>query len=188
MVGFGGCRRGAAQKMTFPMMKWIIGALSLITCEGCFAQPGQQPEGKSIEVGGMAIHWQYREDLLLIEASAPDNGWLALGFNTTDNIVGAYLIMAGVNEGKPYLEEHFVTGFGEHHPLSKLGGQETAVLIEATESAGLTRVRFSLPVSKKDKFRCDLPPGTALFMICAYSMSDDLQHHSRMRKHLRVVL
>lgn len=143
---------------------------------------------KKIEVGGMSIAWHFEGDTLIVDAEAPDKGWIGIGFNPVDEIVLTNLIMAGVDKGKPYLSERFVRGFGDHRPVAELDGTPAATLLFAEEKNGATHIRFSIPVKPADKFHYDLSPGSSLYIICAYSMEDDLAHHSRMRRHVRVVL
>jgi hypothetical protein len=154
----------------------------------CCAQPNPDLEMKKIEIGGMAISWYFEDDALIVDAQAPDEGWVGIGFNLVDEIVLTNLVMAGVDKDGPYLSERFVRGFGDHRPVAELGGTPLAKLLFAEEKNGATRIRFSMPTKAADKYHYDLSPGVSLYLICAYSMEDDLAHHSRMRRHVRVVL
>lgn len=96
--------------------------------------------------------------------------------------------MSGVSEGKSYLSERYVVGMGNHKPITSLGGKEVVQLIEAEEKNGTTRVSFSIPCTSNDSFHYDLREGTSIYLICAFSMEDDLTHHSRMRQHIKIKL
>lgn len=57
----------------------------------------QGMEEKKIEVGGMTVEWSLQSGgRFICTVSAPTRGWVAVGFNTRDDIVGANLIMASV--------------------------------------------------------------------------------------------
>ncbi len=155
---------------------------------GCHAQTKPATDMKKIEAGSMSVSWFFEEDHLIVEAIAPDDGWVAVGFNPKDDIVHTNLVMGGVAKGKPYLEDHYVKGFGNHQPVAALGVSPSATLISATNNDGKTTIRFSIPIKTTDSYHYDLSPGTEIYLICAFSMEDDLEHHSRMRKHVRVVL
>jgi hypothetical protein len=154
----------------------------------CSAQTKSPPKMKAIEVGGMRINWHFEDEKLIVEAVAPDVGWIGIGFNPKDDIVQTNLIMSGVSEGKNYLSERYVVGMGNHKSVASLGGKEVVKILEAEEKNGSTRVRFSIPCASKDRFHYDLHEGTEIYFICAFSMEDDLTHHSRMRQHVKVKL
>ncbi len=143
---------------------------------------------QKVEVGGMVVQWHYQAEQLIIDATAPDIGWVGIGFNVTDDISKASLIMAGVDRGKTYLSERFVIGPGQHQTVKALGGAEVVKLILAETNDQSTHIRFSIPVNAVDRFHYSLLPGQAIYLICAFSMEDDLQHHSRMRQHLKIKL
>ena len=143
---------------------------------------------QSTHLAGMEISWWYEQNELVIDAVSPANGWIAIGFNERDNIVGTNLIMLGVRDGKAYLSDRFVVGFGDHQSVEDLGGESRARLLLAEETAAGTDVRFSIPASPRDEHHYDLLPNTQRYLIAAYSVSDDLDHHSRQREHLLLAL
>jgi DOMON domain len=155
----------------------------------CSAQSKSTPKMKSIAVGGMTIAWHFEAKNLIVEATAPDEGWVGIGFNPKDDIVHTNLILAGLSYTKePYFSERYVLGFGNHQPVKELGGKEAAQLLNAQQEKGITTVRFAIATTATDQFHYDLHEGTTIYLICAYSMSNDLAHHSRMRQHIKVVL
>jgi hypothetical protein len=163
-------------------------AIACLFLTFCSAQTKSQPEMKKIEVGGMSINWHFENEKLIVEAIAPDVGWVGIGFNPKDDIVQTNLILSGVKEGKNYLSERYVIGSGNHQTITSLGGKEVVEIIEAEEINGSTRVRFSIPCAANDSFHYDLHEGTSIYLICAFSMEDDLTHHSRMRQHVMIKL
>jgi DOMON domain len=155
---------------------------------GCQAQTSKRTQMKQISVGGMQVFWHFEGDLLIIDATAPDRGWVAIGFNSSDDIVHTNLIMAGTADGKPYVSDRYVFGLGNHQSVESVGGSTAVNLLSASSNGNQTQIRFSISVQPTDRYHYALTPGTTLFLICAFSTEDDISHHSRMRQHVRVVL
>ncbi len=145
-------------------------------------------EPKRLEVNGMTIEWQHQGKEILFKIDAPTEGWVALGFNETDEIVQSNLIFCRVKNGKAEIFDHYVVGFGNHQHTEALGGQTAARLLVADEKNGRTTASFTMPSAALDKFHYNLAAGNELWFICAFSTDDDLQHHSRMREHKKVIL
>ncbi len=139
---------------------------------------------QSARLAGMEVSWWYEQNELVIDVVSPANGWVAIGFNERDHIVATNLIMLGVRNGKPYLSDRYVVGFGDHRSVEELGGEIRAHLLVAEEFSTGTHVRFSIPASPRDEHHYNLLPNTERYLIAAYSVSDDLDHHSRQRAHM----
>ena len=144
--------------------------------------------GKAIEVGGMKVQWEAVGDHWEFSLEAPTSGWLAIGFNHKNDIVGANLIMAAVINDRLIIEDQYVTGLGKHPEVSKLGAQPVAFAVSSKEKNGTTQIVIRIPQKKMDRFHYDLIKGQSIWLICAYSQDDSFDHHSRMRKHLQITL
>ncbi|NJN35531.1 MAG: hypothetical protein HC817_16000 [Saprospiraceae bacterium] len=145
-------------------------------------------EFKRLEMNGMTIEWQHRGNEILFKINAPTEGWVALGFTETDEIVQSNLIFVGQKRKRRKVLNHYVVGFGNHQHTEALGGQTAARLLTAEEKNGRTTASFTMPSAALDKFHYNLSEGNELWFICAFSADDDLQHHSRMREHKKVIL
>ncbi|PRX57861.1 DOMON domain-containing protein [Flagellimonas meridianipacifica] len=154
--------------------------LVLLCCSLSFAQ--------QVKVNQMDISWKFEDNAITFTASAPDDGWIALGFNSKNDIVGSNLIMVNVVDGKVNTEDLFVLGVGNPKPVNQLGSQSQVMGASGKESSEKTWVSFSLPTKAFDKYHMDLKKGDTIWLICAYSMEDEFDHHSRMRKHVEVEL
>jgi hypothetical protein len=143
---------------------------------------------RSISVNGMTVQWQHDHDTVRFEAFAPMQGWVALGFNLRDEIVGSNLIMGAVENGIVKVEDHYVLRHGEHRPVDSLGGTTAVKEAQGSEDRGGTIIRFTIPQKAIDQFHFDLSSGTPLYLILAYSLEDDFDHHSAMRVHQKVIL
>jgi hypothetical protein len=143
---------------------------------------------KRLEVNGMTVEWQYRDDHVFFTIAAPTEGWVTLGFNDKDDIVNTNLIFCRVKSGKVEVADHYVLGAGNHQPTEKLGGLSVFKNVTGKETKDHTTVSFSMPIKALDKFHFDLKEGTKRWFICAFSAEDDFDHHSRMREHREVAL
>ena len=144
-------------------------------------------QARTISVGDMQIRWEFVDDMIEFEMQSPLDGWVALGFNDENQIVGANLIMAHCPDNQPQLTDMYVVGFGDPRPVDTLGSQPQASIISGGKNNG-THIRFKIPQTSSDQHHFDLEPGQTIWLICAYSESEDLDHHSRMRRHMEVRL
>lgn len=143
---------------------------------------------QSLSTGGMNVTWNIVEDHIEFEMTSPLGGWVAIGINDKDDIAGANLIMAAVRNQKLTIEDQYVPSRGEHETVESLGGKSAISDYLGFESNGKTYVNFTLKLLALDKFHLDLEKGKEIFLICAYSESDDFNHHSKMRKHFKITL
>lgn len=143
---------------------------------------------QKISVNQMNVSWEFQQDSIVFEADAPDDGWIALGFNSKNDIVGSNLIMVNVINGKASAEDFFVVSAGNPRPVEEFDVKPQVSKVSGTESNGQTKVRFSLPVKASDTYHFNLQKGHEIWLICAYSMEDEFDHHSRMRKHVKIEL
>ncbi|MEM7658075.1 MAG: DOMON domain-containing protein [Bacteroidota bacterium] len=143
--------------------------------------PPTQTEMKTITQNGMTVQWEFQEDRLLIELNAPTQGWVAIGFNETNQLAETYLIMASVEGNEGRVLEHWVLAPGDYRPVNMLGGPEVVEFIRGEEQESGTTICFSIPVEAQDSFRKDLRPDAPFYLLLAYSRKDDFAHHSLMR-------
>lgn len=139
-----------------------------------------------LEVDGMRISWSYREDEIEITLSAPTEGWVAVGFNTVDDIVGAELVMARTTGAETYAEHRYVVAPGDHRPVTSMGRLSMVKSAEGIVVDGRVEITLRLFPEHAALPEIRLNPGQRLYLILAYSVSPDFNHHSRMRRHVEV--
>lgn len=142
------------------------------------------------QVGDMSVSWTYEDEAILFTVTSPDQGWVVLGFNDENNIVGATLHMGGYDEKtkEQYFSERLTLSAGVHKAKTDIKLPTRVVDVEVLGSTDGTVMRFRLPFLPAVSGEYDLRPGNELWLILAYSVSDDLDHHSRFRKHIKVML
>jgi hypothetical protein len=139
-------------------------------------------------IEGMHVEWSYADELLTFRLHAPYRGWLALGFNTTNMLPGSHRVSAQVVGSGPDLAEQFVLGFADARSFSTLGAQSSVVHYAGQEDDSGTSFTFTLDTRIRDEFHHDLRPGKRIWLICAYSLTDDFSTPSIMQRHVEVQL
>ncbi len=141
-----------------------------------------------ITVEGMQVSWEHRDTSVEFVVKAPTKGWVAVGFNEVDSIVGAELIMAGVKGDETQSEHFYVVGPGDPRPVSSLNRVSMVTNAKGSVDKGAIEVTLRLDSGVDLNRSLSLRPGTRLYLILAYSVSPDFDHHSRMRRHVAVEL
>lgn len=142
----------------------------------------------TIELGGMSYTHDLSEESITITLSAPTTGWVALGFNNEDDIVGSDLIMLRIKDGQIEGQDLFVKGHGDPRKDESLGGTQDIEILHGEEKNGVTSITFKRSLRATDYTDFSLEKGAPLWIILAYSVDDDFAHHSRMRKHKKIIL
>lgn len=143
---------------------------------------------KKIEKNGMTIQWKYSQNTIDFEVFAPTQGWVAIGFNETNQLKGTHLIMGTVKEGEVILSDRYIVGIGNHQPVEKLGGINHLYQPKGEENDKGTTLSFSIPIEAGDEFHWNLRENRPFSLLIAYSMEDDFSHHSRMRTAVDITL
>lgn len=163
----------------------LLFGISMVSLSACQAQ--EQKE-KVVFKNKMQVSWQYQKNRIFFEMSAPTDGWVTIGFNTTKNMTGAYLLMGRVKNTKAEIVEHFTISQGNYKPVQSLGAQIQVDDVEGIQKEKNTLLSFSLPVEANSEYQKNLSEGNKYVMILAYSLADDFQHHSIMRTSINVKL
>jgi hypothetical protein len=167
------------------MKRIILIACSMLTFFACRAQ---QKNMQTISQNRMTVTWYHQNERIYFGISAPTEGWVAIGFNFSDDIKGTYLLMGNVINDKPNVVEHYTISAGNYKPLTAFAVPSQVQHIEGIENKNNTLLNFSVPVKANSKYQKDLSPGLKYIMHIAYSREDDFQHHSMMRTTVNISL
>jgi hypothetical protein len=143
---------------------------------------------KSRSVNGMIFQWAFDKDNLHCKATAPTTGWVAIGFNTKDELSGTNLIMGAVEQDFVTIDDRFIIRPGNHKSITELGGSEALTQRTGSEFGNHTTISFSIPLSVNDKFHHELREGEEYYVLMAFSQEDDFQHHSMTRTTVKIKL
>ncbi len=148
----------------------------------------QKKDFKAITVNGMTFQWRFDKEQLQCRAIALTKGWVAIGFNTKDELSGTNLIMGAVEQDYVTIDDRFIVKPGDHRSIIDLGGSEALVHRSGKEENDVTTISFSIPLSVNDKFHYNLYEGKEYYVLMAFSQEDDFQHHSIMRTTIKIKL
>lgn len=137
-----------------------------------------------VKAGKMTFSAHWLDDQTIeISLEAPTQGWLAVGFNQKNNILNSDLIMLRVKGGKVEGEDQFVTDFQKHPKDTSLGGSRDIKVISGVETTKGTSITLQIPAQSADTYDFIHQKQKDFWLILAYSVDDDFDHHSIMRKH-----
>lgn len=148
----------------------------------------ETPKVQHIEKNGMTVETTFHHDSIWFRVKAPTEGWVAIGFNETNELKGNYLIMGAVINGSAVAKEHHVFNSGHYRSFSNLGIKSSITKIIGTEQNGQTEISFQLPITRSDLLGKSLKPDSTFMLLLAYSREDDFKHHSVMRTSARITL
>ncbi len=166
-------------------MKYLLIIITALMTTPAIAQSANV---KTIAKNRMTVNYTHHGDMISFDLSAPTTGWIAIGFNEHRGIVGSHLIMCRIVDGKPEVVEHYTISAGKYKPIIDLGGKSAISNIKGEQDNGTTNVSFDIVTSTIDQYHKDLSEGKEYYIMLAYSLSDDFQHHSIMRTNIKSIL
>ena len=143
---------------------------------------------EKITASGITFTYQIIEERLKCSLEAPTNGWIGVGFNTKNAIVGSDLLLFNIIDQQVSSTDLYVKGVGNPVRDIKNGGRNSIVIKEGKERQGYTKVHFSIPLISGDPNDFEHSLGQKAWLILAYSTDDDFEHHSRVRRHIPFTL
>lgn len=141
---------------------------------------GQQ----TFKVSGITFTYEISGDRLNCSLGAPTSGWIGVGFNDRNSIVGSDLLLFNSIDGVAMASDLFVKEFGNPARDEDLGGENNITVVRSTENESFTKFVFTIPIRSGDPNDFVHHLGKKAWLILAYSESDDFDHHSRVRKHV----
>jgi len=126
-------------------------------------------------IEGLIARWRLEGATWEVQLEAETTGWVVFGTNSTSDITGAELFFGHVVNGVPVAAHHEVLAPGHHAPASP----SRVELIGAAQSSDRTIVRMRVPAPPLDE-------DGATWLVLAWSHAPELDHHSAVRRHLRV--
>lgn len=163
-------------------MKIVIICMAILT----ITQIQPQDNMKKVRKNNMAVSWKMEKEYIHFEMKAPTNGRVAIGFNETTSLAGTYLLMGRIRNGKAEVVEHYTEKPGNYKPTADLGIRNQVISISGDEKGNLTKLKFSVPISKSSKYHKQLSMDSKWTLLLAYSLDDDFQHHSIMRTSVNI--
>ncbi len=128
----------------------------------------------------MEFFWEFskEEQELYIILESPGSGWMAVGFDPTNMMADADIIIAGFVNETFTLEEHYGVAITSHSKID-----ETYIKISTGErSDDLSRIELVIPLGEDSRY--DLRQGEVHTIMLSYHNSSDnfFQRHTQRTK------
>lgn len=160
----------------------IASLLLIVSAFSSFAQgsqelaPSERPQ--ALRAAGFAVQ-ETREGFVFahqvsgnnvrVFVEAPTTGWIATGFDPTNMMKDANIIIGYVRDGDPVIRDDFGLSIISHGPDSSVGGTDDVELVEWDESEGRTSFLFEIPLSTGTPGDRPLVPGRSYRVIWAFA-------------------
>lgn len=124
------------------------------------------------------IYWEFNEeeDELYMRLESPGSGWLSVGFDATNRMDDAKIIIAGFDDDNSFqLEEHIGISSTSHEPIDETYITESTG--EREEDSSIAE--FIIPLGGDSRY--DIEPGQVYEVIIAFHSDTDsfMQRHSQ---------
>jgi DOMON domain len=169
-------------------MKTLMTSLVLAASAPADAASAAQPTTqREVEAAGVRFQWRIDGARLHGCMTAATSGWLAVGFNTGQELAGARLVMGRVVRGQAHAEVHLAQPPNHHHRVSRDGGERVGQ-VNGQQHQGRTQVCFTMALDAADDDDVSLQAGQEIHLVLAWSHEADFQHHSAQRGALQITL
>jgi hypothetical protein len=183
----------------------VLAVLSMASARGCpflSALPlgprsdsaetaGMRDASGSTNVAGVSLSWAVvNGSAVRFQMSAPTTGWVGVGWTSSFGMIGSDAVIGWVSDANTsvaYASDAYLGAYSYGCPdavcldADRAGGRNDAVLLSASQVAGVTTIEFMRPVAASDSFDRALVHG-ANAMVFAYGSNDGPvidQHSSR---------
>lgn len=135
----------------------------------------------STEIAGVKVYWVNDGRVLCVGLVSPGTGYVAVGFDPVDRMLGANFILGSVDEGILTIRDDYGNAATAHDADTTLGGVDNVLSAAGHQWADQTVVEFVIPLNSGDSTDKQLLPGGSYPILVAYNaLSDDFTvRHSR---------
>ena len=133
--------------------------------------------------GDLEVSWKIDSQYIYMALNGSTNGWISIGFEPSEWMKDADIIMGNVLGGKPIVLDEYSTGnYGPHVNDTELGGTNDILEFGGMEKGGFTVVEFKRKLNTGDRFDKAFVPGQKITMIWALADSKDIQFKHNVAK------
>jgi len=130
---------------------------------------------RSFDDGNYTLFWGFLDEDIMIGIAANTTGWVSIGFDATEMMLDADMIIGGVDDqNRVYIFDSYSTGTTGPHPADvDLGGIDNIIDFGGTETDGRTVIEFTRSANSTDLYDENIFQGQILDIIWGYSSSDE---------------
>lgn len=137
-----------------------------------FLQPGFAQDKTDItyqhtaEAQNITFAWTVDGDSLHVKLTAKTTAWVGIGFNPSEGMKDANLIIGYVRNGEVSVRDDFGSGLRNHSEDTRDGGQENVTNAFGKEENGTTEIGFTIPLNSGDaKDQAITPDGDTTVLL-----------------------
>ncbi len=123
--------------------------------------------------GAMTVSWKIDDEYLYMALNGSTRGWLAIGFEPTEWMKDADMVLGFVDGSARVLDEYSTGNYGPHINDTMLGGTDDILEYGGKSYGTHTVVEFRRKLDTGDRFDKVLRPGQNVSIIWAMSGSMD---------------
>lgn len=134
-----------------------------------------------IEDDVFEVYWTVSEERIYMGLKAKTTGWLSLGLDPSDGMMGADMIFGWVDgSGDAFMKDAYATDNSGSHPEdTTLGGSDDLESYDGSESGGWTTIEFRRDLNTGDSYDKQISTTLATDVLWGISSSDDwTSYHS----------
>ena len=166
----------------------VMSCTFFLTITSGFSESSDEYSETTTKIG-ITLRWKVVETNLDVIVSAPTTGWIAVGFDPTNKMKDANVIIGYVKDDEVFLRDDYAHTPTGHKADDKQGGEDNILLKEGKESEGVTEINFVIPLDSKDKYDRTLVSGKKYKVILAYGTRDSFTvYHTRNRTTVEITL
>ncbi|MBT4288297.1 MAG: hypothetical protein HOD92_13260 [Deltaproteobacteria bacterium] len=129
----------------------------------------------AIDMGKLQFEWKVDGSNLNIFLKAKTKGWVGVGFNPKKMMKGANILIGKVKGSKVTIRDDYGSARDKHKSDKKLGGKKNVTNISGSEIAGVTELKFTIPLNSGDSKDTSIDVNKDITMIFAYGNSDSFR-------------
>jgi hypothetical protein len=135
----------------------------------------QSPRSDGHSGGRLEISWKNDAENLYIALNGTTHGWMSIGFEPTEWMKDADMIVGYVKGNNTTVLDEYCTGnYGPHRNDTELGGTYDILEYGGKEYKNYTVIEFMRRMNTGDKFDKAFVPGQNVSIIWAMASSKDL--------------
>ncbi len=125
-------------------------------------------------VDGITFQWMTDDEDLYGMVTAPTSGWVAVGFDPTNQMQNANIIIGYVDvNGMVNIRDDWGISATSHASDTSLGGTDNVMEPAGEEGGASTMISFKIPLNSGDQYDRVLVTGNTYTIILAYGSVDN---------------
>lgn len=131
----------------------------------------------TLQLEDMQFSWTIEGEQIHVKLSAKTTGWVAVGFDPEEDMLGANIIIGFVEDGKVAIQDHYGDRKRGHSSDEDLGGKNDVLNPEGSEEGEVTTISFTYPLNTDEKFDKPIhPEGTSRVMFAHGAGKDSFKN------------